>query len=127
MHPWTSCQLVPADIVLLRQRPATAPEIAFITLEDDVETADPLVHPGRDALPQRGAVGRAGSMVHVVRRRCDAIDGEAARVAGSPQTSVGPELRVRIAGVRTRRDQRDARDLHAPTGAAHTARTALKH
>ncbi|MEC8493803.1 MAG: hypothetical protein VXZ39_02700 [Planctomycetota bacterium] len=86
--------------MLLRQRPATAPEIAFITLEDEAETADPLVHPGRDALPQRGA----GSTVHVVRRRSDAIGGEAAGVAGSPLStrrcahrSNGPDAPVNAA------------------------------
>ncbi len=73
-----------AGVVLVRQRPATAQGIIFITLEDETGTANLVVHPKtyekyRAAarhgvlLLVHGKVDRAGSVVHVVTWRIEAV------------------------------------------------------
>jgi error-prone DNA polymerase len=80
-----------AGIVLVRQRPATAHGIIFITLEDETGTANLVVHPKtferyRAAarhgvmLLVHGKIDRAGSVVHVVTWRIESLDGEAAGI-----------------------------------------------
>ncbi|MEO0662163.1 MAG: OB-fold nucleic acid binding domain-containing protein, partial [Planctomycetota bacterium] len=77
-----------AGLVLVRQRPATAKGIIFITLEDETGVANLVVHPKTyerhraDArhgvvLFVRGKIDRAGTVVHVVANRIEAIDGDA--------------------------------------------------
>ena len=77
-----------AGIVLVRQRPATAKGIIFITLEDETGTTNLVVHPNtydkyRAAarhgvcLFVRGKIDRAGSVVHVVAWRIETLDGAA--------------------------------------------------
>ena len=70
-------RVMAAGIVLVRQRPATAAGIVFITIEDETGTTNLVVHPKtyeryRAAarhgvmLQVTGKVDRAGSVVHVV-------------------------------------------------------------
>ncbi len=83
-----------AGIVLVRQRPATAQGIIFLTLEDETGTSNLVVHPKtferyRAAarhgvmLLVRGKVDRAGSVVHVVTWSLECLDGEAAGIRRS--------------------------------------------
>lgn len=78
-----------AGIVLVRQRPATAQGIIFITLEDETGTINLVVHPKtferyRAAarhgvtLIVHGKVDRVGQVVHLVTWRIESLDGEAA-------------------------------------------------
>ncbi|MEM8711175.1 MAG: error-prone DNA polymerase, partial [Planctomycetota bacterium] len=76
-----------AGLVLVRQRPATAQGIVFITLEDETGIANLVVHPKtyeryRAAarhgviLLVHGKIDRAGSVVHVVSWRIESLDAE---------------------------------------------------
>ena len=78
-----------AGMVLVRQRPATARGIIFITLEDETGTSNLVVHPktyerhravARHGvlLLVHGKVDRAGEVVHVVVDRFESLDGAAA-------------------------------------------------
>jgi len=77
-----------AGMVLVRQRPATANGIIFITLEDETGVANLVVHPKtyerhRAAarhgvmLLVRGKVDRAGEVVHVIAWEIESIDASA--------------------------------------------------
>ncbi|MEM1453175.1 MAG: error-prone DNA polymerase [Planctomycetota bacterium] len=78
-----------AGMVLVRQRPATARGIIFITLEDETGTSNLVVHPKtferQRAVARHGVlllvhgkVDRAGEVVHVVVDRFESLDGAAA-------------------------------------------------
>ncbi len=71
-----------AGIVLLRQRPATAKGITFLTLEDETGTANLIVRPavwqrdrraalGAVVLLARGRLQRAAGVIHVVAQRLE--------------------------------------------------------
>ncbi|MEM6673568.1 MAG: OB-fold nucleic acid binding domain-containing protein, partial [Planctomycetota bacterium] len=78
-----------AGMVLVRQRPATARGIIFITLEDETGTSNLVVHPktferyravARHGvlLLVHGKVDRAGEVVHVVVDHFESLDRAAA-------------------------------------------------
>jgi error-prone DNA polymerase len=71
-----------AGIVILRQRPATAKGITFVTIEDETGTANLVVHPGTwerfreitrhsQAWIVHGRLERKDNVVHVVVRRLE--------------------------------------------------------
>jgi error-prone DNA polymerase len=71
-----------AGIVLVRQRPATARGITFVTLEDETGTANLIVRPGvwkryraaameATILMAHGALQRQGEIIHVLVARLD--------------------------------------------------------
>ncbi len=81
-----------AGLVLVRQRPATAKGIIFMTLEDETGTSNLLVHAevferyrqaARHAvvLLARGRVDRAGPVVHVIVKTLENLDGLMGRLA----------------------------------------------
>ncbi|MEM9799043.1 MAG: error-prone DNA polymerase [Planctomycetota bacterium] len=78
-----------AGMALVRQRPATANGIIFITIEDETGVANLVVHPktferhravARHGvlLLVRGKVDRAGEVVHVIVNRFESLDEAAA-------------------------------------------------
>ncbi|RIK74688.1 MAG: error-prone DNA polymerase [Planctomycetota bacterium] len=71
-----------AGLVLLRQRPATAKGITFVTLEDETGTANLVVHPGvwqrfhavahrSAAVIARGKLESRSGVIHVIVERLD--------------------------------------------------------
>ncbi|QDU65900.1 error-prone DNA polymerase [Engelhardtia mirabilis] len=79
----TPCSV--AGLVLVRQRPATASGVVFITLEDEGGVANLIVRPkvfeaNRAAarhgtvILARGTVERAGSVVHVLAKELECLD-----------------------------------------------------
>ncbi|MEM6673039.1 MAG: OB-fold nucleic acid binding domain-containing protein [Planctomycetota bacterium] len=83
-------EIVPvAGMALVRQRPATANGIIFITIEDETGVANLVVHPKtferhravarHDVLLLvRGKVDRAGEVVHVIVNQFESLDEAAA-------------------------------------------------
>ena len=80
-------------MVLVRQRPATAQGIIFITLEDETGTSNLVVHPRtyerhRAAarhgvlLLVEGRIDRAGGVVHLIVDRSESLDDLAAGMQG---------------------------------------------
>lgn len=89
-----------AGIVLMRQRPATAKGMIFLTIEDETGAANIVVHPGvwqqADLAARRAAVlvvhgriQRRGAVVHVVSTRL-----ESAASIRPEETTVAPLPRM---------------------------------
>ncbi|MEO0653083.1 MAG: OB-fold nucleic acid binding domain-containing protein, partial [Planctomycetota bacterium] len=79
------CPVAVAGIVLNRQRPGTASGIVFMTLEDETGVANLIVRPAiferfrlaarhATVLLVRGAVERAGSVIHVMAGHLERLD-----------------------------------------------------
>ena len=80
-------------MVLVRQRPATAQGIIFITLEDETGTSNLVVHPRtferhRAAarhgvlLLVHGRIDRSGEVVHLIADRFESLDDLTAGMRG---------------------------------------------
>lgn len=91
-----------AGIVLVRQRPGTAREVVFVTLEDETGTANLVVFPSvrerwrRDLLTARlmvcrGKVQAEDGVIHVIAEKIEALNGWLEEVGRADANEAGSE------------------------------------
>ena len=97
--------LTAAGIVLVRQRPSSAKDVLFVTLEDESGVANLVIWPrlyerqrpvaiGARLLGVRGRIQREGAVVHLIAHRLLDLSAELARVGAEAEAGPG-EAKVR--------------------------------